>query len=101
MHQPALIGHCPTSSTPDCVVLTYCGLGDPSHRHSEAQQGVVLVLRKSQQLSYIGEGLGRSIPVQTCCRLAERHSKSSEKVRGQRLLQSSTQLGMVPPRIFT
>lgn len=37
--------HCPTVT--DRVILpllTYCGLGNASHRHSEAQQGVVLIL---------------------------------------------------------
>lgn len=57
---------------------TYCGLSDPSNRHSEAQQGVVLILRQPQQLGDILESLGRGIPVQTSCGLTERHSKWSQ-----------------------
>lgn len=52
---------------------TYCGLGDPSYRHRKAQQGVVLIVRQTQQSGDVLESLGRSQPVQTGQSLPERH----------------------------
>lgn len=59
--------------------LTYCGLCNPSHRHSEAQQGVVLILRQSQQLGDVLERLGWGIPVQSRYGLTKRHNEWSHR----------------------
>lgn len=59
--------------------LAYRGLGDPSHRHSQAQQGVVLILGQPKKLGDILVSLWWSIPVQTGYGLAERHSKWRER----------------------
>lgn len=58
--------------------LTYCGLGDPSYRHRKAQQGVVLIVRQTQEFGDVLESLGRSQPVQTGQSLAERHDTCNQ-----------------------
>lgn len=63
------------SSHPIPHQFTYCGFGDSSHWHSESQQGVVLILRQSEQLGDALESLGGSVPVQTGSGLTERHIK--------------------------
>lgn len=41
-----------------CVyVVTYCRFGEATHRHGEAQERVVLVLRQTQQLHDVRKGL--------------------------------------------
>ena len=57
------------------VHLTYRGLCDPAHRHGDAQQGVALILRQSQQLRDVPESLRWGVPVQTGRGLPVRHNK--------------------------
>lgn len=72
--------------------MTYCGLSDPSNRHGEAQQGVVLILRQPQQLGDILESLRWGVPVQTSCGLTEKHSKWSQLVPHQIIKNVSEEL---------
>lgn len=59
---------------------TYRGLGDPAHRHGDAQQGVALILRQSQQLRDVPESLRWGVPVQTGCCLPVRHQRQVSHV---------------------
>lgn len=59
--------------------LTYCGLGDPSHRHRKAKQGVVLIVRQTQKFGNVLESLGWSQPVQTGQSLTKRQGSCNHK----------------------
>lgn len=62
------------------VLLTYRGLSEPSYRHRKAQQGVVLIVRQSQQFGDVLESLGCSQPVQTSQSFTRRHGTSNRRL---------------------
>lgn len=63
-----------------CVyVLTYCRFGEATHRHGEAQERVVLVLRQTQQLHDVRKGLWCGVPVEGFSRLSRVHVKKHQR----------------------